>query len=89
MHPDLLIQINYHKLKNIRTKGFGKLEVIIVLMMIGVLIFLAIPIYNSWQAKNPVNDDTTGTPPPSTSPQWNSGSDSNSSETPVHVLPRN
>jgi Tfp pilus assembly major pilin PilA len=76
-------------LKNSKTKGFGKLEIIIALMMIGVLIFLAIPIYNSWQAEDPVDDNTTGTTPPSTSPQWNPGSDSNSSESPVYVLPRN
>jgi len=76
-------------LKNSRTRGFGKLEVVIVLMIIGVLIFLAIPIYNSWQAEDPVDDNTTETGQTPTSPQWNSGSDSNSSETPVHVLPRN
>jgi Tfp pilus assembly major pilin PilA len=76
-------------LKNSKTKGFGKIEVIIALMIIGVLIFLSIPIYNSWQAEDPVDDNATGTGPSPTSPQWNSGSDSNSSETPVRVLPRN
>jgi len=74
-------------LKNSRNKGFGKLEIIIVLMIIGVLIFLSIPIYNSWQAEEPADGNTTTQPP--SSPQWNSGSDTNGSETPVYVLPRN
>jgi len=76
-------------LKNSIPKGFGKLEIIIALMIIGVLIFLAAPIYNSWQAGDPVDENATGTTPSSTSPHWNSGSDSNGSETPVLVLPRN
>jgi type IV pilus assembly protein PilA len=89
MHTYKLIKIEHNKLKNSRTKGFGKLEVIIALMIIGVLIFLAIPIYNSLRAGDPVDDNATKASPSSTSPQWNSGSDSNGSETPVHVLPRN
>jgi Tfp pilus assembly protein PilE len=76
-------------LKNNTTKGFGKLELVIVLMIIGVLIFLVIPIYNSWQVEDPVDENTTGTELAPTSSQWNPGSDSNSSETPVYVLPRN
>ena len=58
-------------------------------MIIGLLIFLAIPIYNSLTTDEPVDENTTGTQFAPTSSQWNPGSDSNDSDTPVYVLPRN
>jgi len=76
-------------LKNSRSKGFGKVEGIIALMIIGLLIFLAIPIYNSLTTVEPVDENTTGTQLAPTSSQWNPGFESNDSDTPVYVLPRN
>lgn len=76
-------------MKNSRSKGFGKVEGIIALMIIGLLIFLAIPIYNSLTTVEPVDENTTGTQLAPTSSQWNPGAESNSSDTPVYVLPGN
>ena len=47
-----LKQSTHHKLKSSRNKGYGKLEVIISVMIIGVLVFLSIPIYNSWVSED-------------------------------------
>ena len=76
-------------MKNSRSRGFGKVEGIIILMIIGLLIFLAIPIYNSLTTDEPVDENTTGTKLAPTSSQWNPGYESNDSDTPVYVLPRN
>jgi len=76
-------------LKNSRSRGFGKVEGIIILMIIGLLIFLTIPIYNSLTTDEAVDENNTGTQLVPTSSQWNPGSESNSSDTPVYVLPRN
>ena len=76
-------------MKSSRNKGFGKLEVIISLMIIGVLAFLSIPIYNSWVA-----EDSEASPPPNPKPSTpvpadpNTGSDSNETEPPAKVLPQ-
>lgn len=76
-------------MKNSRSRGFGKVEGIIILMIIGLLIFLTIPIYNSLTTDEPVDKNTTGTQLAPTSSQWNPGFESNDSDTPVYVLPRN
>ncbi len=76
-------------MKNSRTRGFGKVEGIIILMIIGLLIFLTIPIYNSLTTDEAVDENTTGTQLVPTSSQWNPGFESNDSDTPVYVLPRN
>ena len=76
-------------MKNSRSRGFGKVEGVIILMIIGLLIFLAIPIYNSLTTDEPVDENTTGTQLAPTSSQWNPGFESNDSDTPVYVLPRN
>ena len=70
-------------------KGYGKLEVISSVVIIGVLVFLFIPIYNSWVSGD---DDTNANPTsvpsnpaplnPSTQP------DSNESDPEPKVLPQ-
>ena len=55
-------------MKSSRNKGYGKLEVIISVMIIGVLVFLSIPIYNSWVSEdnkpsaNPTSAPSNPTP---------------------------
>tara|TARA_Y100001947_G_scaffold158652_1_gene172473 strand:+ start:763 stop:1005 length:243 start_codon:yes stop_codon:yes gene_type:complete len=72
---------------NKTTRGFSKLELVIVLMIIGLAVFLAIPIYNSLTPGrlSPQKESSPASNQPSpASSEWNSGLDAN--ETPVRVL---
>ena len=76
-------------MKRSKNNGFGKLGLIISLMIIGVLAFLSIPIYNSWVA-----EDSEASPPPKPEPfdpvpaEPSAEPDSNESEPPTKVLPK-
>jgi Tfp pilus assembly protein PilE len=76
-------------LKRSKNNGFGKLELIISLMIIGVLAFLSIPIYNSWVAKEAENksgpSSKLSTP---ASAELEAQPDSNQSNIPAKVLPK-
>jgi Tfp pilus assembly protein PilE len=72
--------------KKPRNQGFGKVELIISIMIIGVLIFLSTPIYNSWKVSEQETSPSSETTP--MSPNWNSGLEENTSEFPVQVLPQ-
>ena len=83
-------EINCHGMKDSRSRGAGKVELVLALMIIGLLIFLSVSIYNSLKADEANEPPGKEIVPPPTSPKWNSGADaeSNGSETPVIVLPR-
>ena len=80
-------------------RGSSRLEIILVLMSIGLLIFLAMPLYNSYKAcgLGPSNDsngsegNSSGVQTPSSlSPAWNSGvgdDDNGSAEVEPVILP--
>jgi hypothetical protein len=76
-------------LKRPKNNGFGKLELIISLMIIGVLAFLSIPIYNSWVVGNAENK--SGPSPKLSTPasaDLETEPDSNGSNIPAKVLPK-
>ncbi|MBN37682.1 MAG: hypothetical protein CMI29_04375 [Opitutae bacterium] len=76
------------KLKASKNTGFGKFELIILLLIIGVLAFLSIPIYNSWVAKESEPSQTTKPKPSSPlATASSSETDSNKSESSSTVPP--
>ena len=64
-------------------RGSSPLEIILILMSIGLLIFLALPIYNSFKESGFTSDDPSGeegnssgtTTMSSLSPTWNKAAD--------------
>ena len=64
-------------------RGSAPLEIILILMSIGLLIFLALPIYNSFKESGFTSDDPSGeegnssgtTTMSSLSPTWNKAAD--------------
>ncbi|MFP6887311.1 MAG: hypothetical protein VB997_07090 [Opitutales bacterium] len=72
------IKKNRHSLR-----GSSPLEIILILMSIGLLIFLALPIYNSFKESGFTSDDPSGeegnssgtTTMSSLSPTWNKAAD--------------
>ena len=71
------------KKDRLNLRGSSPLEIILILMSIGLLIFLALPIYNSFKESGFTSDDPSGeegnssgtTTTSSLSPTWNKNAD--------------
>ena len=70
---------------NSNSKGFSKLELILVIMIIGTLAFVLLPVFNSFIKTTPSTIDNSNI---KNLTIWNPGAESNESETPVSILPQ-
>lgn len=70
---------------NSYTRGFSKIELIIVIMIIGTLAFILLPVFNTFIKPSPTTMDN---PNLKDLTIWNPGAESNESETPVSILPQ-
>jgi competence protein ComGC len=70
---------------NSNSKGFSKIELILVILIIGTLAFVLLPVFNSLNKPTPPTIDNSNV---KSLTIWNPGAESNQSETPVSILPQ-